>query len=106
MTQSEFDGLPGLLTRRQFLAATGLDRYELRILVSSEVVTMVSVARLCGMKRKQFRGKYPKWQAARLGQWAFDGANSGSVPLEQVLRSVEERLRRIESNLNAKGNKG
>lgn len=57
MTQKEFDGLPGLLSRKEFLRVTGLNRYNLRELVLSGEVKVV---------RMPVKGKYRKLDAARL----------------------------------------
>ena len=60
MTQKEFDELPGLLTRAQFLAATGLTRHKLH-----EGVTGGQIRRY--KLTKTGYGKYYKAEAARIG---------------------------------------
>jgi DNA-binding transcriptional MerR regulator len=60
MTQNEFDALPGLLTRAQFMAITGLSKDKLRVEVQ---------AKLIGTHKSKPNGyaKYYKRDAARLG---------------------------------------
>lgn len=96
MTQEEFDLLPGLLTSQQFKDAVGVNWWEFRQLKEAGLVTGVCVAKLCGLRKKKFRSKYPKWQAAAIGQWQ-QVAPAGQLPsvragLADALRAEEREL--------------
>lgn len=96
MTQAEFDGLPGLLTRWDFLQATGLNEKALRVMVASGCVQVFYVAKACGIKMKCDKGKYYKWQAAQIGGWRFEGVTDVRAGLTVV---ETNRLARIEEML-------
>lgn len=65
MTQTEFDTLPGLLTRAQFIAATGLTRHKVREL---RRLKMVGTYRPPVQPDCQIAyDKYYKRDAARIG---------------------------------------
>lgn len=65
MTQFEFDQLPGLLTRAQFLAATGINHAKLVDYVAGGMVTPHKAARKKGCKTSYAR--YFKREAASIG---------------------------------------
>lgn len=70
MTQAEFDGLPGLLTRSQFLSATGLGKDALRELVLARKIDVYGPRTTRGPRLKAKRKpkcKYYKREAARFG---------------------------------------
>lgn len=80
MTQAEFDGLPGLLTRSQFLEATGLGAETVRALRLSgelEVFALPKAERLKAQgsrlkkKKRCVKHKYFKREAARIGGWGI-----------------------------------
>lgn len=62
MTQREFDGLPGLLSRAQFLAVTGLTDWKFRELKRDRVLREY---------RNGGKGysRYYKAQAGEIGGW-------------------------------------
>ena len=61
MTQKEFDELPGLLTRKQFMAVTGLQ---------SRQVDELRKSREIGVWRPFKRGAYGKYYKADAGRMA------------------------------------
>jgi hypothetical protein len=73
MTQAEFDRLPGLLTRSQFLEATGMDKEHLYTEVGAgridryEIPRRKRQARLRTKRHTVF--KYYKREAARIGRF-------------------------------------
>lgn len=61
MTQQEFDGLPGLMTRKQFMQVTGLNKENLR-----ELCTDKNKLKRYHPKKGGY-AKYYKRDAARIG---------------------------------------
>lgn len=81
MTQAEFDGLPGLLTRSQFLEATGLGAETVRALRLAGELEVFALPRATRQKaegsrlrrkpKRCVKHKYFKREAARIGGWGI-----------------------------------
>lgn len=63
MTQHEFDLLPGLLTPRQFQAATGLGRHKMRELRESK---RLGVKRLAVNCVRYFKHEAAEWSGFKV----------------------------------------
>lgn len=67
MTQEQFDALPGLLTRRQFMIVTGLSELKLRAEVEAGLVRRWRPSRPTRTYYKKSYARYYKTDAAHIG---------------------------------------
>ncbi|MBK8001716.1 MAG: hypothetical protein IPK15_24185 [Verrucomicrobia bacterium] len=67
MTQEQFDKLPGLLTRAQFMVVTGLTELKLRAEVEAGLVTRWKPSKPTRASYKKAYHRYYKHEAAKIG---------------------------------------